>query len=208
MSDSSDDEASPSQGFSVRRGALPPLLGREDVTDISDFFVSADEQRESLASYLADSSPGSNAPVGENIAELLGFWVADEEYAVDILEIGEIIKVPEITEVPRAPGPLLGIISLRGTVVPVLDLRLILRLAAQEVSRASRILVLRANDEPVGILVDRVTSVVRIERSDIEPKPQAMKLEAGDVIRGVGRIGDRVLILLDGESVVSILERT
>ncbi|MBT6179753.1 MAG: chemotaxis protein CheW, partial [Deltaproteobacteria bacterium] len=94
------------------------------------------------------------------------------------------------------------------TVVPILDLRIVLKLDKQEVTRASRVLVLRADDEPVGILVDRVTSVVRLERTQIEPKPQTMRLEAGDVIRGVGRIGERVLIILDGDSVVSVLERT
>ena len=208
MSDSDKGELDIPEGYTMRRGALPPLLGVQDITDISEFFVSQEEQQQSLASYLSDPAFSTAAVRSETIVEFLSFWVGDEEYAVDILEIGEIIKVPEITEVPRAPQWLLGIISLRGTVVPILDLRIVLKLDPQEISRSSRVLVLRADGEPVGILVDRVTSVVRLERSDIEAKPQTMKLEAGDVIRGVGRIGERILIILDGESVVSVLERT
>ena len=208
MSESDNGGFEPEEGFSLRRGVLPPLLGAQDITDISDFFVSKEEQKQSLASYLSDPAFSTAAVLSDNIVELLSFWVADEEYAVDILEIGEIIKVPEITDVPRGPRWLLGVISLRGTVVPILDLRIVLKLDRQEVNRASRVLVLRADDEPVGIMVDRVTSVVRLERSQIEPKPQTMRLEAGDVIRGVGRIGERVLIILDGDSVVSVLERT
>jgi len=208
MSDSHSDDFDGEAGFNLRRGVLPPLLGAQDITDISEFFVSKEEQKQSLASYLSDPAFSTAAVLSDNIIELLSFWVADEEYAVDILEIGEIIKVPEITEVPRAPKWLLGVISLRGTVVPILDLRIVLKLDRQEISRASRVLVLRAGDEPVGILVDRVTSVVRLERTQIEPKPQAMRVEAGDVVRGVGRIGERVLIILDGDNVVSVLERT
>jgi|MDSW01.2.fsa_nt_gb purine-binding chemotaxis protein CheW len=208
MSDSENGDFDSQEGLALRRGVLPPLLGVQDITDISEFFVSKEEQRQSLASYLSDPAFSSAAVMPDSIVEFLSFWVGDEEYAVDILEIGEIIKVPEITEVPRAPQWLLGVISLRGTVVPILDLRIVLKLEPQEISRSSRVLVLRADGEPVGILVDRVTSVVRLERSDIEAKPQTMKLEAGDVIRGVGRIGERILIILDGDSVVSVLERT
>ena len=75
---------------------LPPLIGVQDITDISGFFVTEEEQEQSLASYLADPAFAAAPAMGGNIVELLSFWVADEEYAVDILEIREIIKVPDI----------------------------------------------------------------------------------------------------------------
>jgi|MDTC01.3.fsa_nt_gb purine-binding chemotaxis protein CheW len=186
---------------------LPPLIGVQDITDISGFFVTEEEQEQSLASYLADPAFAAAPAMGGNIVELLSFWVADEEYAVDILEIREIIKVPDITDVPRAPQPLLGVISLRGTVVPILDLRMVLNLDREETTRESRVLVLRAQEEPVGIMVDRVTSVVRLDKRAIEPKPATMRLDVAEVIDGVGRVDERVLIVLDGAGVVEVLER-
>ncbi len=179
---------------------------------LTDFFVTADERQTSRASYLADPAFSSVAltsstVVGEGTVELLAFWVSNEEYAVDIREIHEIMKVPELTEVPRAPAFLIGLISLRGTVVPILDLRLILGLSVTDVSRSSRVLVLSAGGEPVGILFDRVTSVVRLEQGAISNRPKAMRLGAAEVIDGVGRIDDRVLIILDTKAVVGVLEK-
>ncbi|MEC9465369.1 MAG: chemotaxis protein CheW [Myxococcota bacterium] len=208
MSDDTEGAYYSADGIGVGGSkGLPPLIGVQDVTDISGFFVTEAEQEQSLASYLADPAFAVAPTMGGDIVELLSFWVADEEYAVDILEIREIIKLPEITDVPRAPRPLLGVISLRGVVVPILDLRLVLNLDSSEPTRSSRVLVLRAQDEPVGILVDRVTSVVRLDKRAIEPKPATMRLDVAEVIDGVGRVEDRVLIVLDGSAVVEVLER-
>ena len=190
-------------------------LDHENLTlddELTDFFVTADERQASRASYLTDSafSPVAFSPstmLGEGTVELLAFWVSDEEYAVDIREILELIKVPEITDVPRAPRFLIGLISLRGTVVPILDLRLILGLPVADVSRSSRVLVLRAGEDPVGILVDGVTSVVRLEQGVISNRPKALTLGVAEVIHGVGRIDERVLIILDTKAVVAVLEK-
>ena len=187
-------------------------LGRlplwDDYANLEAFFVSPEEQREGNISYQADPSRVANeSALPADIVELLAFWVADEEYSVDILDIQEIIKLPEITEVPRANNCLLGIISLRGTVVPILDLREVLKLPKSEVTRNTRVLVLRGDSEPVGIMVDNVTSVVRLSQREIEPKPKAMQREMGDVIEGVGRLGQRVLIVLDASAVIEVLER-
>ena len=76
-----------------------------------------------------------------------------------------------------------------------------------EVTRNTRVLVLRGDSEPVGIMVDNVTSVVRLSQREIEPKPKAMQREMGDVIEGVGRLGQRVLIVLDASAVIEVLER-
>ncbi len=193
---------------SGERGQLNALPAWDDYANLDTFFVSPEEQREGNISYQADPSRvASENALPADIVELLAFWVADEEYSVDILDIQEIIKLPEITEVPRANNCLLGIISLRGTVVPILDLREVLRLPKNEITRNTRVLVLRGDNEPVGIMVDNVTSVVRLSQREIEPKPKAMQREMGDVIEGVGRLSQRVLIVLDASAVIEVLER-
>jgi purine-binding chemotaxis protein CheW len=100
-----------------------------------------------------------------------------------------------------------GIISLRGTIVPVLDLRQVLRLEQRPASRQSRILVLRADGDPVGLLVDRVTSVVRLEDDAIEPTPRAMQRGESELLRGVGRLAGRLIIILDTNAVLGVMER-
>lgn len=172
---------------------------------LADFFVNADELQHVTTSYGGDPFSGGQR-LGREMAELLVFWVGDEEYAIDILEIQELIKLPVVTPVPRTPDSVLGIISLRGTIVPVLELSRILKLGTREATRTTRVLVLRAEGDPVGLVVDRVTSVVRIERESIEPVPRTMQTEVGELLSGVGRVDDRLLIILDLPSILGLLE--
>ncbi len=186
----------------------PPLVLDAELPEphdpLSEFFVRADERQGIELSFTA---PGVAAARGSrDMLELLAFWVADEEYALPIVEIQEIIKLPPITEVPRTPRSVVGIISLRGTIVPVLDLRQVLRLDQSAATRQSRILVLRANGDPVGLLVDRVTSVVRLESESIEATPRAMQGQEAQLLRGVGRLGSRLIIVLDVAAVLGVME--
>jgi len=184
--------------------AEPADADADDYDPLAEFFVSQGEREVVTQSFATD---GTTSTAARTIVELLAFWVADEEYAIDIVEIQEIIKVPLITELPRAHATVLGIISLRGTIVPVLDLRKVLRLEERAVGRPARILVVRAGDEPVGLLVDRVTSVVRFEADKIEPTPRTMRRQTTDeLVRGVGRVGTRLIIVLDVNSVVNVMD--
>lgn len=177
----------------------------DELDPFADFFVTEGERQGPSDTYLGETMPVVHG-VGTNIVELLAFWVADEEYAVDIVEIQEIIKLPFITEVPRVKSSILGIISLRGTIVPVLDLRVVLGLDRRSVTRFSRILVLRADGDYVGLLVDRVTSVVRFERDKLESKPRAMQRDTDELLEGVGRIGDRMVIILDVPAILNLMD--
>jgi purine-binding chemotaxis protein CheW len=171
---------------------------------LQEFFVSESERSQMTRSFAAG---GAKATVGsEEMLELLAFWVADEEYAVSIVEIQEIIKLPPITELPRAFASVLGIISLRGTIVPVLDLRRVLHLEERPMSRQTRILVVRSAEDPVGLLVDRVTSVMRFERDKIEATPHAMRRQTSEFVRGVGRLGSRFIIILEVKAVLAIMD--
>jgi len=167
---------------------------------LDEFFVSDNERDENIATYLADPSLVTMV-ASSSKTELLAFSLVGEEYAIDILEIQEIIKLPEITALPRIKDFVLGIVSLRGTIVPIVDLRKLMGLGDTEYSRATRVLVIRSDDEPIGIVVDSVTSVLRIERDAIEPKPRTMQRGSSEFFKGVGRVDDRLLILLDAEAV-------
>jgi len=172
---------------------------------LSDFFVSVDERNRNLGAYGGSTSDAAWAAA--ELERLLAFWVGDEEYAVDIGEIQEIIKVPLVTEVPRVDASVVGITSLRGTIVPILDLRRVLQLAQPEHTGDTRVLVVRGDGEPVGLLVDRVSSVVRFNQSDLEPTPATMQGATSDMIRGVGRIDERLLIVLAVPTVLNVMER-
>lgn len=130
--------------------------------------------------------------------DVLTFAIADEEYAIGIEHIREIIKYRPITEVPRVPAFVAGIIAVRGLVMPVLDLRLRLRLRAAPLAQKARILVIsrpatqgelasEEERERFGLIVDRVNEVVRIQEQDIE-QPTVLSGHESDFIEGIGRL--------------------
>lgn len=139
----------------------------------------------------------------EEICEWLTFSLGNEEYALDIEGVGEIIKPREITDIPRVPDFILGIISLRGIIIPVFDLKKRLRLGVGEFTPTSRIIVCQKDDRSAGLLVDSITQVVRIPAGGIEPPPAVLSGVDRDMVEGVGRHQGRLLILLDLPSVLN-----
>ena len=114
--------------------------------------------------------------------------------------IKEIIRLADITSVPRAPSHVQGIISLRGTILPIFDLRQLLGLPDSKPGKNGRILVVSLEAGPIGIIVDAVTEVVRLKEAELEPPPVTTNLET-DHIKGLGRYKGRLIILLDLEKV-------
>jgi purine-binding chemotaxis protein CheW len=133
----------------------------------------------------------------ERIRQWLSFFLGEEEDALDITDIRELIKPREITEIPRSPVFILGIISLRGVIIPVFDLRQRLKLGAGEISPTSRIIVCQQGGKSAGLLVDSITQVVRIPEHAIEPPPAVLSGLDRDLVDAVGRHEERMLILLD-----------
>jgi purine-binding chemotaxis protein CheW len=137
---------------------------------------------------------------------VLTFVVAGETYGVEIADIREIIKIIDITEVPRVPRFVLGVISVRGLVIPVIDLRRRLRLEATPPTRAARILVVVRGSERFGLLIDAVREVVRFSDSEIEAMPSTMSSGESGFISGIGRTlinkRERMVILLHLDAVV------
>lgn len=139
--------------------------------------------------------------------EVLSFRLANETYGIEMRWMREIHKIRPMTEVPRVPAFLPGIISIRGTVVPVLDLRVRIGLPAEDMSRSSRILIVELDDERFGLIVDEVHKVVRMLNSQIETAPLPGGIES-DFLAGVARADGQLIVLLDVASVVTFsLER-
>ncbi|HJZ83601.1 MAG TPA: chemotaxis protein CheW [Polyangia bacterium] len=135
--------------------------------------------------------------------ELLSFRLAGEDYALDIIRIREIIKPAPLTEVPRAPAFVPGIISVRGTIVPVIDLRLRLRLHAPPPGKPARILIVSKDDDPYGLLVDEVRQVERLAHQDVEAPPAVIGGLEAEFIAGIGRAENKLLILLNLDAVLT-----
>jgi purine-binding chemotaxis protein CheW len=140
----------------------------------------------------------------EGLTELLGFMLDDEEYALDILEIKEIIRLQTITSVPRTPGYLKGIITLRGVIVPIFDLRSRLGLKEAEHGPRTRVVVVYRGDEFAGMIVDSITQVMRVSEDRIEPPPPTIGTVEAEFIKGVTRHQERLIILLNLSRVLDV----
>jgi chemotaxis signal transduction protein len=124
---------------------------------------------------------------------------------VELSRIKEILSPPPITLVPRAPGDVLGVCSVRGLLVTVVDLRVRLRLAEREKGRRPRILLaLAASGEPVGLWVDEVRQVVRLGEEDMELAASGLGAEVSEFVLGVGRKEGEFIVLLDLSAIVTV----
>jgi len=141
---------------------------------------------------------GAEAAVSVQELELLSFRLGQEEYAVMIDSVKEVLKIRDLTAVPNAPDYVLGVTSLRGPILPVIDLCKRLGLPPGTRDEKSRIIVVNLNDEEAGIVVDRVTGVVRTTADAIRPAPETIE-HGAEFLRGIVRTGDKMYILLDIE---------
>jgi purine-binding chemotaxis protein CheW len=130
----------------------------------------------------------------ENIVQLVGFIVGNEEFAVPILSIQEIIKPIEWTRVPFTSDYVLGVFNLRGNVLPLIDLRKKFNAPETEFDDDVRFIVIKIGDELAGFVIDRLTQALRIEESSILPPPDTSDRDA--LIEGVARIDDRIISIL------------
>ncbi|MBZ4672813.1 MAG: CheW protein [Deferribacteraceae bacterium] len=138
----------------------------------------------------------------EDSIQLVGFKLGDEEYAIDVLKIQEIIRLIEITSVPRMDSYILGVINLRGKVIPVVDLRVRFELDKSDFDKKTRIIVVKFEKENIGFVVDEVTEVIRIDKSIVEPTPPLVGAVGQEYILGICKYLKRLIILLDIDRVV------
>lgn len=154
---------------------------------------------------------GLRAPVVPTV-DFLVFALDAEDYAVPLAEVREILKVPQVTDVPRAASEVLGILSLRGTVVTLVDLRRRIGLPERPIDRRSRVLIVqrrgvddddRSEGEPLGLLVDSVAGVVRLHPEDIEDKPAVPATRHAEYLAGVACPAGALYVLLNLEAVLA-----
>ena len=196
-------------------GLAPEMLRAEPVSSrpeksaahdpLDDFFYRPDEPSDELLDFTA---PEDDAPraADEALREFLAFRLAGEEYAVGLERVREIVKVPVITEVPRAPQDVLGVMSLRGEVIPVFELRrrLGLPIPSGEPGRSARIVIVDLGEGPVGLIVESVSHVVRLKPSTIEATPPGLGGGAeSEYLAGIGRQKHQLYILLNVDAVLA-----
>lgn len=137
------------------------------------------------------------------IREFLAISLAGQLYGVELIQVQEILSPPPLTVVPRAPRYVLGVCSVRGQLVTVVELKRLMRLSEGGPVRRARILLSICGGEVVGFYVDEVRQVLRLTEGEIEPSAAALGGEAPEHVIGIGRPGSEVLILLDLEKTLS-----
>jgi len=157
---------------------------------------------------LRGDEPVSGSPVAETASppapaaetEMLAFLLSGEEYVVAVEQVNEVLKMWSLTPVPNAPEHILGVSSLRGTMLTIIDLGKRLGLGTATMNEKSRVVVVTVDDEKVGFIVDRVTGVVKLSPDLVRAVPETVE-HGVEFLRGIARKDDRLFILLDLDKV-------
>ncbi len=138
----------------------------------------------------------------DELLQLVSFKIGEEEFGVDILKVQEINRMLDITRVPNSPPHVVGVINLRGKVIPVVELRQRFGMEHKDHDKNTRIIVMELGGKVIGFVVDAVSEVLRIPKSVTEPPPSVAATGNSDYITAVGKLDDRLLTLLDLEKVL------
>ena len=136
--------------------------------------------------------------------QLVVFRLADEEFALDISQVREIIRMQEVTPMPKAPDFITGVLNLRGQIVAVMDLAQRFAIKNSLRTDVARIIIVEVGDSKIGLIVDEVPEVIRMPLNDMEPTPAMIESKVhAEFIKGVGKFQDRLIIVLDAGSILS-----
>jgi purine-binding chemotaxis protein CheW len=147
-----------------------------------------------------------SSAVAEKVLQFVTFSLNEEEYAVDILNVQEINRITEITKVPNSPVFVEGVINLRGKVIPVVNLRKKFGLEDKATDDTSRIIIMEINGITNGLIVDSVSEVLRVPSSIIEPPPPMSSDVSSNYIKGIAKLEERLIVLLDIDRLIGIEE--
>ena len=139
--------------------------------------------------------------------QLVTFRVGGEEFGLDVFQVHEILRYTEPTPMPKAPAFVEGVLDVRGTLVPVVDLRKRFELHEILYGDDTRIILVDFQGERLGLIVDEVSEVLRVPETSVTPPPQFVRGLAAEFIRGIVRLESRLVVLLDLERILSSQER-
>ncbi|SJZ30206.1 chemotaxis protein CheW [Selenihalanaerobacter shriftii] len=138
--------------------------------------------------------------------QLIVFNLGGEEFGVKITKVQEIIRMTEISKLPNSSEFMSGIINLRGDIISVIDLRKRFGVEQQE-TKKTRIIIVEMDDQDVGLIVDNVSEVLRIEPEDIDDAPQRVAGIKDDYLKGIGKVEERIIVLLDLDKLLTTEEK-
>lgn len=131
------------------------------------------------------------------VVQLVCFNLAEEEYAIDITKVQEVLRLQKITPVPQMPDFVLGVVNIRGDVIPVFDLRRKFKLSEKAPDKHTKIMIVNVSGLYISIIVDKILDNIKLDAVHIDPSPNVkMKMER-DCVKGVGLFEDRIIIVLD-----------
>lgn len=188
-----DEEAEPE--FSLAAAEVPIATGLQQFFPELNFASEED--------YIQGLSADEKNLDIETV-QWLTFLLGEEEYALSLDVVMELLKPRTYTDLPDVPEYVRGILSLRGVVVPVIDLRVRLQLRQEQELTSQRIIICDGQEQPIGLLVDRITQVVRLPKDSIEQAPLLLKDAQNNFVSGIGRYQGRMLILLNPEEVLNL----
>lgn len=141
------------------------------------------------------------------IIQIVSFSIGDEEFGLDILNVQEINRVTSFTKIPESPDFVIGIVNLRGEIIPVIDMRTRLGIPSVPPDKDTRIIIVELDKTVIGFIVDKVNQVIRITRDAIEPPPQIMHLAKNKMVSAVVKLESRLLLLLDLDESLALNEK-
>lgn len=164
--------------------------------NIEDLVKSQETLRHSIESAVSAEQGEEFASEG-TVIQLVSFTLDGVEYGIDILQVHEILRIPDITRLPNTPDFIRGVINLRGNVIPVVDIRKRFGYSSIEVTEFTRIIVIEAEGKQIGLFVDNVSQVIRLSDKNIDPPSDLIEGVSEEFITGVGRLKDRLVVILN-----------
>ena len=160
------------------------------------------KEKEKLNSDLMDEELDDEETEDMQEDKYLTFHLHNEEYGIEIKHVTEIIGIQNITAVPDMPHYIKGVINLRGKVIPVMDVRIRFLMPELQYNDRTCIIVINVNGQLIGLIVDYVSEVLDIPKTNVEPPPKINKGTGSKFIQGMGKVGDKVKILLNADKLL------
>jgi purine-binding chemotaxis protein CheW len=156
-----------------------------------------------LAAQIANTAPSAASSAAAGVKQFISFRIGEEEYAIDIMAVREIKGWTETTTLPNQPEHILGVMNLRGTIVPVFDLRRRFGMGLTEAAKSHVVIIVAVLDRIVGMLVDAVSDILTVDSSEIRPVPEMDRSISADFLAGIVSVNESMVVILALEELFS-----